>query len=438
MKPVFISYAWEPEAQRKLVHSVVDQLIARGVDCVIDHYDLRLGQDIGSFIQEIDGGRYSRVIVMCSKKYRERIDQTGTGVAREYSVYAKYLLKPDQEFVLPVLIEKVVDYRSILPPPLSEPIYIDLSENQTIAIANLASTLQGVRPRKPLASSLEAAVSYCLTNYSGIPLELESQIKETIGRYVVEECRRALDFVKNIGLWTEMSIEVDSITRVIEHAPLFLDFLPDPRHGIAFSESIWRLCDELGHNEKGLKVAKLGLTCCSKVPHIPSREFHQSLFRFFIAKSHHGLCQWQEAADGYVEFTEPNQLRSLPGELVFEAMVNLARCYFALNRFDECTATYRQVQRITQEHLLACEANPHYKGDPTWFRANLCLYIARINTANMEPDSGIADKLRSLAKKQLNEQPISQMSIPQKLRYGIDDPTDVHLRPLMFSVLVNL
>lgn len=78
----FISYSHDSEAHKDWVLRLASDLRERGVDAILDRWDLVPGQDISSFMQRgiLDS---DRVLIICSDKYVEKAESGSGGVGFE-------------------------------------------------------------------------------------------------------------------------------------------------------------------------------------------------------------------------------------------------------------------------------------------------------------------------------------------------------------------
>lgn len=91
---VFISYTWTSEEHKEWVRDLADELIANGVDVILDQYDLREGDDINHFMEKSIADRsIDRVIVISDKKYTEKANNREGGSGYEAGIISLGIAK---------------------------------------------------------------------------------------------------------------------------------------------------------------------------------------------------------------------------------------------------------------------------------------------------------------------------------------------------------
>lgn len=147
---VFISYSWEDDEHRNWVKNLADQLIADGIDAVIDQYDLSLGDRLPEFMEEsITNVDY--VLIICTPSYKDKSDKRVGGVGYEgHIISAELLSKRNERKFIPVLRKGTI--QTALPVCLAGKLAIDLSKEQYYGVnyQDLVTTLYGISIRKPL------------------------------------------------------------------------------------------------------------------------------------------------------------------------------------------------------------------------------------------------------------------------------------------------
>ena len=84
MKPptIFISYWYDSPAHKQWVLKVATDLVERGIEVIIDEWDLSLGQDVAAFM-ESSISRADRVLLVCTPDYVAKADEGRGGVGYE-------------------------------------------------------------------------------------------------------------------------------------------------------------------------------------------------------------------------------------------------------------------------------------------------------------------------------------------------------------------
>src|SRR5215510_6065595 len=87
---VFISYSWSSPAHQQLVQDWAEQLVADGVDVVLDVYDLKEGHDKFAFMERmVTDKSVTHVLVICDQAYSEKADARKAGVGTESQIISK-------------------------------------------------------------------------------------------------------------------------------------------------------------------------------------------------------------------------------------------------------------------------------------------------------------------------------------------------------------
>lgn len=147
---IFISYAWEDEEHKQWVKRFANQLIADGIDAVIDQYDLTLGDRLPHFMEQfISEANY--VIIICTPTYKKKSDSRVGGVGYEGHIISGELLsKGNESKFIPVIRKGTV--QSALPVCLAGKLAVDLSKEQyyDVNYQDLVTTVYGVKYNKPI------------------------------------------------------------------------------------------------------------------------------------------------------------------------------------------------------------------------------------------------------------------------------------------------
>lgn len=130
MKPkVFISYSWSSKGHQSRIIQWAEQLIADGVDVVLDKYDLKEGQDKFAFMERmVTDLSVTHVLVFCDKVYAEKADARKAGVGTESQIISKEVYeKVDQSKFIPIICELSDTGEPFLPTFFKSRIWIDFS-----------------------------------------------------------------------------------------------------------------------------------------------------------------------------------------------------------------------------------------------------------------------------------------------------------------------
>lgn len=135
MQPkVFISYSWSSPGHQSLVIQWAEQLVADGIDVVLDVYDLKEGHDKFVFMERmVTDASVTHVLVVCDKIYAEKADARVAGVGTESQIISKEVYyKVEQSKFIPLACEFSNDGDPYLPTFLKSRIWIDFSSPQAV------------------------------------------------------------------------------------------------------------------------------------------------------------------------------------------------------------------------------------------------------------------------------------------------------------------
>ncbi|MHB9009195.1 MAG: SEFIR domain-containing protein [Limisphaerales bacterium] len=130
---VFISYSWSSAAHQAVVKGWADQLVADGVDVVLDLYELKEGHDKYAFMERmVTDETVTNVLVVCDKAYSEKADARKAGVGTESQIISKEVYdKVDQSKFIPLVCEFDTAGNPYLPTFFKSRIWIDFSSPET-------------------------------------------------------------------------------------------------------------------------------------------------------------------------------------------------------------------------------------------------------------------------------------------------------------------
>lgn len=170
MKPprVFISYSHDSAEHKGWVLDFATTLRNRGIDAVLDQWDLKPGDDLPHFMEtQLEAADH--VLMICTEKYVEKANAGAGGVGYEKMIMTSSLLsKIDSSKVIPIIRQEGTSYR---PTFLKTKLYISFSINSEIEYSfdELLRTLLnaplyekpkiGENPFKPMGDSRPDRVS---------------------------------------------------------------------------------------------------------------------------------------------------------------------------------------------------------------------------------------------------------------------------------------
>ena len=155
MPKVFISYSWEDEEHKEWVRNLANQLLSSGIDTKLDQYDLLAGDRLPQFMEEsIDASDY--VIIICTPKYKEKLDNRSGGVGYEGNIISgELLVKNNERKYIPVISKGNVN--TAIPNCIKGKLAIDLSSDLLYEqnIKELISTIWGGKVKPEIGTKPE-------------------------------------------------------------------------------------------------------------------------------------------------------------------------------------------------------------------------------------------------------------------------------------------
>ena len=159
---VFVSYSHDSAEHKSWVLDFATTLRLRGIDTVLDQWDLRPGDDLPHFM-ETELAKCDFVIIVCSEAYVAKANAGKGGVGYEKMIVtASLLTKIDSNIIIPVVRQSS---SAVLPTFLQTKLYIDFSNDSEVeySLDELIRVLLnaplyekpeiGVSPFKPLQGS---------------------------------------------------------------------------------------------------------------------------------------------------------------------------------------------------------------------------------------------------------------------------------------------
>ena len=125
---VFVSYSHDHTAHKKWVAELATKLVGKGVDVILDQWDLRYGDDVPKFmekgVREVD-----RVLMICSEPYVHKANEGQGGVGYEAMIVTGELVRDlgTSKFI-PII--KQDSSSPQLPTSVSTRLYINLSNEE--------------------------------------------------------------------------------------------------------------------------------------------------------------------------------------------------------------------------------------------------------------------------------------------------------------------
>lgn len=129
---VFVSYAWSTPDFDQWVTRLASRLVENGVDVIYDKWDLKPGQDMYVFMEQMATSTdIDNIIVICDKNYKEKSDQRIGGVGTETQILSPRVYKEvSQERIIPVIAQLDDNNKPFIPTLIQNRIFIDLSSSE--------------------------------------------------------------------------------------------------------------------------------------------------------------------------------------------------------------------------------------------------------------------------------------------------------------------
>lgn len=131
---VFISYSWSSPPHKELVRHWAEQLVADGIEIVLDIYDLKEGQDKYAFMERmVRDSSVTNLLVICDQKYSEKADAKKAGVGTESQIISQEVYeKVEQSKFIPIVCEFDESGNPCLPTFLKSRIWINFSTPEAV------------------------------------------------------------------------------------------------------------------------------------------------------------------------------------------------------------------------------------------------------------------------------------------------------------------
>ena len=124
---IFVSYSHDSAAHKKWVLEFATTLRNRGVDAVLDQWDLRPGDDLPHFMEtQLENSDFA--LMVCTEKYVEKANAGEGGVGYEKMIMTSSMLsKIDSNKVIPIIRQNGSNNR---PTFIKSKLYIDFSNDE--------------------------------------------------------------------------------------------------------------------------------------------------------------------------------------------------------------------------------------------------------------------------------------------------------------------
>ena len=102
---LFVSYSWTNKTHEDWVLTLATELREKGVDVILDKWDLKEGQDSIEFMESmVTNPDINKVLIISDKKYVEKADKRNGGVGTEAQIISPevYRNTSQEKFVVAV------------------------------------------------------------------------------------------------------------------------------------------------------------------------------------------------------------------------------------------------------------------------------------------------------------------------------------------------
>ena len=128
---VFISYCHK-DTTEEWIDKLAITLGQYGINCIVDIYDLLLGQDLPYFMEQIK--KVDKVLILLGKIYKERANEREGGVGTETQIISNDVYNDvEQTKFIPIVINKDEKGNAYLPYYLESRLYTDFSDDNQFA-----------------------------------------------------------------------------------------------------------------------------------------------------------------------------------------------------------------------------------------------------------------------------------------------------------------
>jgi hypothetical protein len=146
----FISYSWDSEPHKKWVKCLADKLIKKGIDVILDQYDLHTGMDMNHFMEK-SLKISKKVLLILTPNYKIKAEKRKGGVGHEYSIINSEVSKVINQKIKYIPILKKGNNKTSIPSYLQSIVKIDMIKNNNFKkqFDLLLSDIYDKHPIKP-------------------------------------------------------------------------------------------------------------------------------------------------------------------------------------------------------------------------------------------------------------------------------------------------
>lgn len=169
MSTAFISYSWDSDDHKLWVRDLATRLHGEGITVKLDQWHLVPGDQLPQFM-ETAVRESDHVLVVCTRRYKDRSDNRAGGVGYEGDIMsADVLTTRNHRKFIPILRSGA--WSDAAPSWLAGKYYVDLSANpySETNFIDLTSTLLGTRPKVPPVATTTAYVPISSASATALP-----------------------------------------------------------------------------------------------------------------------------------------------------------------------------------------------------------------------------------------------------------------------------
>lgn len=259
---VFISYAWEDEESNNWIQEFANTLKNKEIDVHFDRNGLNYGDSISGFIDN-NLEKADFIIVICTKKYKEKSDARIGGVGYEVNIIANQMMNDNKKKkIIPILREG--SQETSIPLFLSGKYYIDFSsqENYSENIKKLVDFLRdGITESENITSNRKLDLLFPGSFYSEITILDHSITKLEIPYLNKPELSNYIKYVFTLSAtpsdiwkdffhqnWKRHNLGIPSKVIIVENEIILTGFLN--HHLINYLKDKIFLCVDEANNDE--------------------------------------------------------------------------------------------------------------------------------------------------------------------------------------------
>lgn len=358
MNAVFISYSHTPLKLKNKALKLAEKLIEAGIPTTMDHYNLKIGNDIDRFIEDVSNSeKYTHVLCLCTRDYYDKSKKLQTGVGKEIIQIEKLIRdNPYQEKVIPILFEEHTVSNDVLPEIFPKNIYwVDLRDENSLeskSLNTLIEHINGIRPIYPSFDEFQTLVYYALAEYPGLPKFLTGFIKQEVDRVIYNICLNAYNLMLTKRTWINFSREENILKKLYQEMSYFYNYMPDISLVVKTFLLIWEMHDNVPNPKASLPIIEKAIQISDSFSIDRNYPYRQLELKYKKGITLHRLDRLQEALNLYLDILlEENQdiLENHRPDYIFNSALYAAHIYMIQNNIPEADKLYEQVIKSCNE-----------------------------------------------------------------------------------------